>query len=413
MSEQIQRLIDRRANVWEGLKATLDGAENEKRDLTTEEQTGFDQRSADLASLDQRIQGLIEAEQRQKDIADSFRTVNSREERRDIREDGPQGESVGAQLRKMFSGQLRSFDVKPATTSVDTAETRALSKLTAGAGGNLVYPTFYDRLFEYLIETASLVNVAQVIRTATGEPIVMPKVTSLGTAALVAELGTIPQSDPAFGQATLSAYKYGDLLQLSHELANDTGFDLEGFIARQAGRAVGNAFGADLMTGNGTAKPTGLLNGITVGKTGSTGVAGAFTIDDLIDLKYSVISPYRARANVGWMLRDASVGALRKLKDTTGRYLWEPGLQVGAPNRFDGDPVYTEINVPAIGVNNTSVLYGDFSAYTVRLVETLRFEASADFAFNTDAITYRCLLRGDGMLLDTTGAIKAFKGAAT
>lgn len=417
MSEQIKRLIDQRANVWEGMKATLDRADAEKRDLSVEENTDFEQRTADLSRLDERIASLTDAENRDADIQASFEKIQKRGQRGDIREDrgGDATPTDAARLRAVLTGEKRSDVFTPAagTTMSRVIESRALSKLTSAAGGNLIGQTFYDRLIEHLIETASLVNVASTMTTTTGEQIAVPKTTAHGTAALVAEAGTIPQGDPTFGQAFLDAYKYGDLIQISHELVNDTGFDLEGYVARQAGRAVGNAFGAHLMTGTGTNQPQGLIPAVTVGKTGATTVGGAFTVDDLIDLKYSVIAPYRNGPRVGWMLRDASVGALRKLKTAQGVYLWEPGLQVGEPSRFDGDPIYTEINVPAIATSAKSVLYGDFSAYMVRLVEGLRFESSVDFAFNTDLITYRCLLRGDGELLDTTGAIKAFQGAAS
>jgi len=413
MSELIKTLIERRANTFRGMQEVLERAESENRDPSVEEQTDFEARTAELDRIDQRIETLTKAAQRDADITASFRSLNEREQQNpreeERRGDGP---AVASQLRSMFSGETRGFEIKPSkATDVATPEARALSKLTAGAGGNLVYPTFYDRLFEHMIETSAIMSRATIMRTATGEPIVMPKVTSFSTAALVAELGTIPQSDPAFAQATLSAYKYGVMLQLSHELINDTGFDLEGFVSRQAGRAVGMAFDAHLMNGTGTNQPTGLMTSVTVGKTGGTGVGGAFTVDDLIDLKYSVTTPYRPGA--GWMMRDSSVGAMRKLKSAQGVYLWEPGLQVGAPNRFDGDPVYAEMSMPAVALNANSVLYGDYEAYTVRLVEAMRFERSTDFAFNTDAETYRCLLRGDGFLLDTTGAIKAFKGGAS
>ena len=114
----------------------------------------------------------------------------------------------------------------------------------------------------------------------------------------------------------------------------------------------------------------------------------------------------------GWLMRDATVAAVRKLKDTTGQYLWQPGLQAGSPDTILGKPVRTDPNVPAVALGAKSILFGDFSTYFVRQVESLRFERSDDFAFNTDLITYRAILRGDGDQVDTTGAIKHFIGNA-
>ncbi|GAA3472966.1 hypothetical protein GCM10018965_075190 [Nonomuraea roseola] len=204
----------------------------------------------------------------------------------------------------------------------------------------------------------------------------------------------------------------GNLVQLSSELTTDTGVDLLGYLARAAGRAIGNAFGAHLVTGTGTNQPSGVAVVATTGKTGGAGVAGAFTADDLIDLFFSVIEPYRMSPSCSWMLRDASIAAARKLKDGQGQYIWQPGLVAGAPDTILGKPVRSDPNVAAIGTGAKSVLFGDFGAYFVRMVNGIRFERSDDYAFNTDMVTFRALLRGDGLLADQTGAIKAFVGGA-
>jgi HK97 family phage major capsid protein len=69
--------------------------------------------------------------------------------------------------------------------------------------------------------------------------------------------------------------------------------------------------------------------------------------------------------------------------------------------------------MPATAVNNKSVLFGDLSTYYVRLVNNIRFERSNEFKFDTDQVAFRCLIRGDGMLLDQSGAVKHFLGPAT
>jgi HK97 family phage major capsid protein len=196
-------------------------------------------------------------------------------------------------------------------------------------------------------------------------------------------------------------------------LVTDTGVDLAGYLSMQAGRALGNGFGAHLVTGTGTNQPNGVLTAATLGVTGATtAAAGAFTSDELIDLSYSVISPYRSSTSCGWLMRDATVAKVRKLKDQQGQYLWQPSIQVGAPDTLLGKPLYTDPSMPAVALGAKSVLFGDFSTYFVRQVETIRFERSDDFAFNTDLITYRAILRGDGDQVDTTGAIKYFAGNA-
>lgn len=408
MSDFIKRLQEQRANLWEGMKATLDKAAEEGRDLTVEEQTAYDQRNADLDQLDGRVKELRDAEKRTAEAEQAFADLAARPQERE-QSGEPEGSAV--QLRAMLTGK-GAFEARSAGP-VGTDEYRALSKLTAAAGANTVKVTFYDRLIAHMIEVSGLLSAGPTVLTTTsGEQITVPKTTAHSTASRIAELGTLPQSDPTFGQVPLDAYKYALLLQISSELVTDSSVDIEGYIATQAGRAVGNAFGAELMTGSGSNMPNGLAGAATVGVTGGTGVTGAFTYENLLDLFYSVISPYRNSGSCGWLLRDQSMATVRKLKDGSGRYIFEPGV-AGAPDTVLAKPVNTDPNVAAVGLNNRSVLFGDMSAYFVRQVNGVRFERSTDFAFNTDAITYRVILRGDGDLVDTSGAIKAFVGAAS
>jgi HK97 family phage major capsid protein len=308
------------------------------------------------------------------------------------------------------AGAPRGIEINP----TGRTNFRTLSKLTAGAGANVVKTSFYDQLVANLIETSAVLQAGvTILRTTSGETMQVPKTTSHSTAAIVAEAASIGVSDPAFGQASLGAFKYGVMVQLSRELVDDASVDLEGYLAMETGRALGNAFGAHLVTGTGTSQPRGILADTTLGVTTGTGVAGVPSADNLLDLYYSVIAPYRNSSNAAYLMKDTTVGALRKAKDTTGQYLWQPSLQQGSPDRFGSVPVLTDPFMPATAVNAKSVVFGDFSRYFVRLVGGIRFERSDEFAFSTDLITYRALLRGDGALMDTTGALKHIVGAAT
>lgn len=411
MSEFIKRLQERRLNVWEQAKELLDTAEADKRDLTAEEEQTYQRLSADLDKIDERVKDLVEAEQRTKDAEAAFADLLNKpaDERKKTHD-------KNAEVRAWLTGQAgRSFEIRPdAATPTDF---RTLSKLTAAAGANTVPISFYNRLIEHMIEVSGvLMTNPTLLRTATGEQIQIPKTTAHSTpsGAPIAEAATLSTSDPTFGQVPLDAYKYGLLLQVSHELANDTGVDLIGYLARQAGRALGNWLGAHLVTGTGTSQPNGVVTAATVGVTGATtGASGTFTADELIDLMFSVIAPYRNSPSCAWLMRDATVARVRKLKDGQGQYIWQPGLQAGAPDTLLSKPLYTDPNVAAVATSAKSVVFGDFSTYFVRMVESLRFERSDDYAFNTDLISYRAILRADGDQVDTTGAIKVFQGAAT
>lgn len=400
MSENfIKHLKEQRANAWEQAKALLDAAAAESRDLTAEENASFERINTDLDVLDRRAKDLEEAEQRNRDAAAAFERIESRAPER------PQVKTANDELRAVLLGETRGVEIMP--------EQRDLVKSSATAAGNIVPTSFYGKLWEHMIEVSGVLSAGPtVLRTASGENFEIPVTTSHSTAALIAEAATLTESDPAVAKRTLGAYKYGMSLQVSSELAADSGVDLEGYLARQAGRAVGNAFGVDLVTGNASSKPSGIVQTASTGVTGSASVSGAFTADNLIDLYYSVIAPYRNSPSCGWMMRDATIGAARKLKGSDNNYLWQPGLQVGTPDTLLGKPVFSDPNVAAVALSAKSVIFGDFAAYVVRLAGGVRFERSDDFAFQNDLITYRCVVRGDGILADQSGALKLFVGNA-
>jgi len=413
MSDFIKKLQERRLSAWEQAKALLDSAEAEGRDLSGDEEQSYQRINSDIDAIDARLKDVVEAENRQRDADTAFRSLLDKPQVTDRR--GPDSaKDDGAKLRSWLTGETaaRAFEVRPDATT--PSDLRTLSKLTAGAGANTVPISFYNRLVAHLIEVSGvLMTNPTLLRTNSGEQIQIPKTTAhSASASLVAEAGTLAANDPTFGQVPLDAYKYGFLLQVSHELLNDTGVDLAGYLAMQSGRALGNGFGAALITGTGSSQPNGVVTAATSGVTGGAGVVGAFTADNLIDLFYSVIAPYRASQSCAWLMKDSSVAVLRKIKDTTGQYIWQPALTAGNPDTVLGKPLYTDPNVAAVALSAKSVVFGDFSQYFVRMVESIRFERSDDFAFNTDLVTYRAILRGDGDLVDTTGAIKYFTGNA-
>ncbi len=395
-----QNLLERRANAWEQAKSLLDGAEG--RELSAEESESFDRIDADIRSLDERIKQITDAEERESDLAAAMSRINAAPE---VREEAP---TVNA-LRAFLNGETRGFHAE-----MSAAEFRVNSKLSAGAGAATVPTSFSGSLVSHLIETAAVIGGgATVLNTNSGETIQVPVTTGHSTAALTAEASAISASDPAFAQRSLGAYKYGVLIQLSKELLADSGVDIEGYIAMEAGRAVGNALGAHLVTGTGSSQPAGVITGASAGITGGTSVSGAFTADNLIDLFYSVISPYRNSPAASWLMRDATVGAVRKLKDSQNQYLWQPSLVIGAPDTLLGKAIVTDPGVAAVGLSAKSVAFGDLSRYYVRMVNGVELSRSDDFAFSSDLSTFKVTVRADGILADQTGAVKLFAGGAS
>lgn len=415
MSEVVKRLRESRQQVWKKATALADVASEEGRTFSAEEQSSWDTMNAELDAYDKRLKNVIDGEQRAKDTEAAF---NKLEGKAVEQRSGDESEK-GKELRSFLRGDGgRYFDVLPK----GVVDYRVLSKLSAGAGANTVPTSFYERLMAHLIETSAVMQTGPtVLNTSSGENLQVPKTTAHSSAAIVTEGAPIAASDPAFGQTTLGAYKYGCLIQVSRELLDDTGVDLEGYLSMQAGRALGNAFGAHMVTGTGTGQPTGVVTAATVGVTGPVGTSLSFGnqatagqgADLLIQLFYSVIAPYRNSSSAAWLVKDSTMGTLRQIKSTTGDYLVQGGIAGPTSESIMGKPVYTDPAVAAPGVSAKSVVFGDFSQYFVRIAGGVRFERSDDYAFNTDLVTFRALLRGDATLVDLTGAIKTFVHSAT
>jgi HK97 family phage major capsid protein len=282
--------------------------------------------------------------------------------------------------------------------------------------------SFYNKLVEHMIEVSGVLQAGPtILNTSGGEVLQIPKtLTHTPSPAIVLEAGAILESDGTFGQTSLGAFKYGRMVQVSRELLTDTGVDLTGYLARSVGRALGNAFGSDLIVGGGTTVPRGIQLDAAAGVTGPAGTTVTFGnqatvgqgFDLLISLYHSVIAPYRASSSCAWVMNDTTASLVRRIKTTAGDYAWQPSLTVGNPDLILGKPVYIDPFVLSPAASVESIFFGDWSQFFVRYAGGIRFERSDDFAFANDLVSFRALLRADAALVDLTGAIKSFTHSA-
>lgn len=130
------------------------------------------------------------------------------------------------------------------------------------------------------------------------------------------------------------------MLKVSEELLNDSVFNLETYIATEFARRIGNREEEAFFIGDGAGKPTSVFAAVGGAELGVTAAsATAITADELIDLFYSLKSPYRKKAV--FVTNDATVNAIRKLKDNQGQYLWQPSITAGEPDTILNRPVKT------------------------------------------------------------------------
>lgn len=396
MSDYVKNLADERAKAWEQAKAVLDVAAAENRDLTAEEAQTFDRINSELDAKDARIKGILDAEQRARDIEESRNRAGVAANLGG--EVKPDVDADDATVRRLLNGEIRTARF----------EKRAITKSSA----TMVPSSVYDRIVEHLVQANIVRNYATVLTTNSGDSLSIPKSTAFSTASIVGEGSQASASDPTLATTTLGAYKYVVLVQMSNELAQDATVDVAGFLARQAGIAIGVATRGHMTTGDGSSKPYGIVTRATTGVTGGTGVTGAFTADNLIDLNYSVSSTYKAQPGVAWMMNSTAMSAARKLKDTTNQYLFAPGLN-GVADTLLGFPVHINDSMASPALSAKSVLFGHLPSYFIREVNGIEVAVSDDFAFDYSVRTFRVTLRTDGDLVDTTGAVKVFVGGAS
>ena len=386
MSEFIKSQQELRANLTEQIRDVIESVEADKRGLDAAEITKIDRIEADIRSAEEAISIATRNEERKVQAsvaAQGFQVSQVSEER-----------SSSAILRDIA-----------ATRGTHTFEERTLVP-----SANTVPKTFYDEVFDVARMVGPMLDVGQRINTTSGEDITIPILTAYSAATLKAAGTAIDESEPTYASITLGSYKFGLLIPVSSELVSDAGFNISSHLAEQAGNGLGFAVNAALTLGTGSSQPRGVVTAAGAGITGSTGVVGKFSADNLIDLQYSLDGAARRLPGVAYMANTQTIGAMRKLKDDAGQYLFQVG--VGTPDSFAGYSIIENPAMAAVGTTAKSVLFGHMPSYKVRVAGGIQVATSTDYAFNTDTTTFRVLLRVDGDLTHA-GHIKSFKGAAT
>lgn len=375
-------LHERKLRAWEAMKDIADRA-SEHDDLSGEDKEAFDRAEADYKQAETDLRRAVEADQRAEvgDVPD-FMKPEVTVERTEVKG-----------IAEIRDGEVVEF-----------------RETLTGNTGAPVPTSFYNQLVEHMIYAGPMLEVSTVLTTESGESLQIPRTSAWSTAAIFAEGTPITESDPTFSAfVTLGAFKYSALINVSNEMLTDSGVDIDEFVARQAGLAIGTAVNAGLTVGTGTVEPTGIFEGASAGATATdTATAGGFDFDDLIDVYYSVNAAYR-RLGGEWLVDDTAAAAARKLKDTAGNYIWAPAAQFGEPDRILNAPVHENPDAPAMASAAEVALFGYLGDYYVRQVGGVQVARSTDFKFSEDITTYRVTWRGDGNLIQSS-AVKTLVG---
>jgi HK97 family phage major capsid protein len=369
MSDFIKAQMDARNNLIAQAREVLDFAEAEKRGLSAEENQKIARIEADIDQADTAIETarkLAEREARAAEAASAFTPSVSVPENTDA-----------DILRSIAMGETRGYEF--------AREVRS----TLVPSVNTVGQSFFDRVFEIAQLVGPMLTTSEVFNTQSGEKLVIPTVTATSTSGSVAAAGTIATSNPTFSSISLEAEKYAALVAISSELVSDSGFNITDYIAQNLGTSLGLQANSVL-----TSKLSSAAGSVVRG----TATNFAAQYEDLIDLVYGIADGARVLPGLGFMMSKTGIAAARKLKDGSGAYIWTDSAVPGQPATLLGYPVYENPNVAAVGTAAKSVLFGHLPSFKVRVAGGVRIDQSSDFAFNTDTVTYRGIIRLDGAL---------------
>ena len=412
----LKKLTEQKVQVVTQMRELLDTIEAEGRALNAEENGAVASMEAELASIDDSIKLRNRTDElgRDMDKIESFRTMehavtsgNKDERSADVKRSNALrawglrgiGELSDTDRADIQAHGYRTDNLN--MKAYGSAELRALSSQTGAAGGYTVADdnSFMGSLERALLDFGGMRDVSNVIRTAGGNPLPMPSANDTGnTGSYVAESATLPTpTDPTWDIHTFNAHKVSTgIIRVPYELLDDTSFDLEGYLAVISAERIARIGNTKFTVGDGAGEPLGITLSTTLGKTAAA--AAAITSDELLDLKYSVDRAYRV--NDFWMLADATLLALRKLKDGDGQYIWAPGMVAGEPDTLYAAPVVVNEDMPAMTTGLISVLYGAKDKYKIREVSNVLVQRLVELYAASGQVGFVTTMRNDGALLD-------------
>lgn len=458
----LKQLLEKRAELAARIKALADKVNAEERDFNTEERAEWEAVNKEYNDLLPQIEIAQRAElvaDQQRELAGDRRIGRDDVDGRDNNQGGSDGVEeapseevralalqawcrwqLGHDITDQQRGACRRVRLNPAQRhliipTLSTMDLRALQQrfrsthpsrqqdllyeeraLTIGnptAGGYIIPPATLIRMLEVnMLAFGGMRQVAETITTSSGERMVWPTADdTTNTGAQLGESTSIGAStDPSFGQVAWDAYKFSSKpVLVPFELLEDSAFDLVSLLGAMLGERLGRITNTKFTTGTGAATPKGLVTAATLGVTAASQTAIA--ADELFNLVHSINPAYRMGA--GWMMHDNVILHLRKLKDGNGQYLWQSGMNSGAPDRLIDYPVAINQDMASsVATTAKTALFGQLSKYKIRRVNQIRLYRLEERYRDTDQDGFVAFVREDGNLLDAgTAPVKYLQQA--
>ena len=377
---RVQELIEKRAKVWETAKNFVDTHEDKNGNLSAEDKETYSRMEAEIEELTNSIERQQRAERREQELS---KPVNSPITGKPYK-DEPQGE--------VKTGRASDEYKKAMLTALRSNFRQVSNVLQEGvdADGGYLVPEEYDhRLIDVLTEENIMRGIATKITTS-GEHKINIAATK-PAAAWIEEGGALSFGDATFDQKILDAHKLHVAIKITEELLYDNAFGLENYIITEFGKALANAEEDAFLNGDGVGKPTGIFDKTKGGESIGT-LTAALKSDDVLDLIYKLKRPYRK--NASFIMNDATLAQIRKLKDNNGQYLWQPSYQVGEPDKILGYNIRTSAFAPT-----DAIAFGDYKYYNIGDRGSRSFKQLNELFAGNGMIGYVAKERVDGLLI--------------
>ena len=377
---RVQELIEKRAKVWETAKNFVDTHEDKNGNLSAEDKETYSRMEAEIEELTNSIERQQRAERREQELS---KPVNSPITGKPYK-DEPQGE--------VKTGRASDEYKKAMLTALRSNFRQVSNVLQEGvdADGGYLVPEEYDhRLIDVLTEENIMRGIATKITTS-GEHKINIAATK-PAAAWIEEGEALSFGDATFEQKILDAHKLHVAIKITEELLYDNAFGLENYIITEFGKALANAEEDAFLNGDGVGKPTGIFDKTKGGESIGT-LTAALKSDDILDLIYKLKRPYRK--NASFIMNDAILAQIRKLKDNNGQYLWQPSYQANEPDKILGYNIRTSAFAPT-----DAIAFGDYKYYNIGDRGSRSFKQLNELFAGNGMIGYVAKERVDGLLI--------------
>lgn len=376
----ISEMIKNRADLVGQMRNFVDTHEDKSGKLSAEDAAAYAKMETEFEQLSDAISRQQRADAREAELAKPVNSpITGKPYVMSTQSEEKKGRASDAYKKAMLTAMRTNF----------RQISDVLSEGVDADGGYLV-PIEYDRRLIDVLEEENIMRSLATKITTSGEHKINIAATK-PAAAWIEEGGALTFGDATFDQTFLDAFKLHVAIKVTEELLYDNAFNLESYIITQFGKALANAEEDAFLNGSGAGKPTGIFASTKGGHIVNT-LTAAIKSDDMLDLVYDLKRPYRK--NASFIMNDATLAQLRKLKDNNGAYIWQPSYQADEPDRILGYTVHTSAYAPA-----DAIAFGDYSYYNIGDRGSRSFKQLNELFAGNGMIGFVAKERVDGKLI--------------